>query len=171
MKSVQGFRYPFAMRLIHWLGVAAIATAYLTSESAEDLLESGAGTNWHVLAGIGLVLLFVPRLLARLSVRKRPHALGAEKWVAGTLHLSLLLFMVVQPLLGVLAVWAEGHSLPIPFTHLQLAPLVQLEGWGHSLEEAHETVGNVFYGVIAIHVLAALWHKFVRRDGLMRRML
>ena len=171
MKSVQRFRYPFAVRWIHWLGVAAIATAYLTSESAEDLMESGSGTNWHVVAGIGLVLLFVPRLLARLSVRRRPHTSGTEKWVAGTLQLALLLFMVVQPLLGVLAVWAEGHSLPIPFTNLQLAPLVQLNGWGQALEGAHETVGNIFYGVIAIHVLAALWHQFVRRDGLMQRML
>lgn len=171
MTAVQRFRYPFAVRWIHWLGVAAITTAYLTGESAEDLTESGAGTNWHVLAGIGLVLLFVPRLVARLSVRRRPFAPGAEKWVAHTLQLALVLFMVVQPLLGVLAIWAEGQSLAIPFTGLQLAPMVQLKGWGHSLEEMHETVGNVFYGVIAIHVLAALWHQFVRRDGTLQRML
>jgi cytochrome b561 len=171
MKSVQTFRYPFAVRWIHWLGVAAIATAYLTSESAEELMESGSGTNWHVVAGIGLVLLFVPRLLARLSVGKRPHTSGAEKWVAGTLQLALLLFMLVQPLLGVLAVWAEGHSLAIPFTSFELVPMVRLEGWGHSLEEMHEIVGNVFYGVIAIHVLAALWHQFVSRDELIQRML
>lgn len=171
MKSVQRFRYPVAVRWIHWLGVAAVATAYLTSESAEDLMETGAGTNWHVLAGIGLVLLFVPRLLARLWVPKRPPTSGIEKWAAGMLQLALLLFMVVQPLLGVLAVWAEGHSLAIPFTSVALAPLVQLDGWGHKLEELHETVGNVFYGVIAIHVLASLWHQFVRRDELIQRML
>lgn len=171
MKSVQRFRYPFAVRWIHWLGVAAVAVAYLTGESAENLTEAGAGANWHVLAGIGLLLLFVPRLLARLGVSGRPPATGLEKWMAGTLQLALLLFMVVQPLLGVLSVWAEGHALAIPFTSLKLAPLVQLDGWGHTLEEMHETFGNVFYGVIAIHVLAAVWHQFVRRDGLIQRML
>jgi len=171
MRAMQDYRYPFVVRWIHWLGVAAIAIAYLTSESAEDLMEGAAGTNWHVLAGIGLVLLFVPRLLARLAIRKRPVASGAEKWMAATLQLALLLFMVVQPLLGVLAVWAGGHALPIPLTGLALAPLVQLAGQEHALEELHETVGNVFYGVIAIHALAALWHQFVRRDGVLRRML
>jgi cytochrome b561 len=34
----------------------------------------------------------------------------------------------------------------------------------------HGTVGNVFYAVIAVHALAALWHQFVRRDGVLRRM-
>jgi superoxide oxidase len=89
-------------------------------------------------------MLIVPRLLARLWVPKRPPTSGIEKWAAGMLQLALLLFMVVQPLLGVLAVWEEGHSLAIPFTSLALAPLVHLDGWGHTLEEMHETVGTSF---------------------------
>ena len=79
--------------------------------------------------------------------------------------------MVVQPLLGVLTVWAEGEALPVPFTPWQLEPLVVWgPAWAERLEELHETVGNVFYAVIAAHALAALWHQFVRRDGVLRRM-
>ena len=91
--------------------------------------------------------------------------------MATTLQLALLLFMVVQPMLGVLSVWADGDSLPLPFTAMSVPPLVQLHGRGHALEELHEAVGNVFYGVIAVHALAALWHQFVRRDGVLQRML
>jgi cytochrome b561 len=79
--------------------------------------------------------------------------------------------MVVQPLLGVLAVWAAGDSLTVPFTNTQLSPLVQMSGQAHLLEEAHEFIGNTFYAVIGVHVLAALWHQFIRHDGLLRRML
>lgn len=168
---MRAYRYPLAVRVIHWLGVAAIAIAYLTGESAEDLAEGAPGGSWHVLAGIGLVLLFVPRLAARMLLRERPSAVGAERWMAATLQLALLLFTVVQPMLGVLALWSGGHALPIPFTAASVPPLLQLQGMEHALGELHETVGNVFYGVIALHALAALWHQFVRRDGVLQRML
>lgn len=86
------------------------------------------------------------------------------------MHLALLLFVVVQPLLGILIVWAEGDALPVPFTSFQLPAIVALADWEGPLEELHESVGNVFYAIIAAHALAALWHQFVRRDAVLRRM-
>lgn len=169
------YRYPRLVRWNHWLGVILVAAAYLTGESAEELegLADG-GVNWHVLAGLGLLLLFVPRLVARLWVR-RPSTTGgsqAEKWMARTIHLALLLFVVVEPLLGVLMVWAGGDPLPIPLTSWRLPPLLMLgEGWHERLEDLHETLGDVFYVVIGLHASAALWHHFVRRDDVLRRML
>lgn len=169
------YRYPLAVRWIHWLGAILVAVAYFTGESAEELEEVGTdAVNWHVLAGLGLLLLFVPRLLARLWVRRppMPPSSVAGIWMARTVHLALLLFVVVEPLLGVLMVWAQGQSLAVPLTSWQLPPLVALgEGWEETLEELHETVGNVFYAVIALHVLAALWHHFIRHDDVLRRML
>lgn len=169
------FRYPSSVRVIHWLGVVLIAIAYLTSESAEELEEAVRGTaQWHVLAGLGLMLLFVARVLARWGVHPPPiaGARSAEVWMARTVHLALLLFMVVQPAIGILVVWGEGQALPIPFTPWELQPMIVVgERWEDVLEELHETIGNVFYGVIAVHVLAALWHQFVRRDGTLARML
>ena len=166
------FRHPRPVRWIHWLSVVLVAIAYLTAESAEDLGEAGSGGQWHILAGLALLLLFVPRVLARLASPRAPVPASAfAAWSARLVHLALLLFVVVQPLLGVLMVWAEGESVPVPFTPWQLTPLVVLgEARGEALEELHETVGNVFYAVIAVHALAALWHQFVRRDGVLRRM-
>ncbi|MCM2337044.1 MAG: cytochrome b [Pseudomonas sp.] len=165
------FRYSAPVRWIHWLTVLLVATAYLTSESAEELGDGGGG-QWHVFAGLALLLVFVPRLVARLASTHPPAPVSrVEAWSARLAHVALLLFVFVQPLLGVLLVWAEGEGVPVPFTGLQLPPLLVLgEAWGESLEEVHETVGNVFYAVIALHALAALWHQFVRRDGVLRRM-
>jgi cytochrome b561 len=165
------FRYPRSVRWIHWLSVLLVAIAYLTADSAENL-GSGGG-QWHVLAGLALLLMFVPRLLARLATGHPPAPASAfEAWTARLVHLALVLFLVVQPLLGVVMVWAEGDPLPLPFTTWELPPLLSLgAAWGETLEKLHETVGNVFYGVIALHALAALWHGFGRRDGVLRRML
>ena len=171
MASPPPFRHPRPVRWIHWLSVGLVAIAYLTGESAEELGEGGGG-QWHILAGLALLLLFVPRVLARLAAPRAPVSASAfEAWSARLVHLALLLFVVVQPLLGVLMMWAEGEAVPVPFTSWQLTPLVVLgEARGEALEELHETVGNVFYAVIAVHALAALWHQFVRRDGVLRRM-
>ena len=164
------FRYSVAVRWTHWLSVILVAIAYLTGESAEDL--RGGGGQWHVFAGLALLLLFVPRVLARLASQHPPVPASAfEAWSARLVHVALLLFVVVEPLLGVLSVWAEGDALPVPFTSWQIPPLVVPgDAWGEVLEELHETVGNVFYAVIALHALAALWHQFIRRDGVLRRM-
>lgn len=166
------FRHAATVRWIHWLSVALVAVAYLTAETAEDLGEGASGGQWHVFAGLALLLMFVPRLLARLASPRAPvPPSGFEAWSARLVHVALLLFVVVQPLLGMLSVWAEGLALPVPFTPWQIPPLLVLgEAWGERLEELHETVGNAFYAVIALHALAALWHQFVRRDGLLRRM-
>jgi cytochrome b561 len=93
-------------------------------------------------------------------------------WPGRLVTLALLLFVVVQPLLGVLTVWSEGHALAIPLTGWSLPPPFALgEEAGDVFEEAHEAVGNAFYAVIAAHALAALWHHLFRRDNALRRML
>lgn len=95
-----------------------------------------------------------------------------ERVLARTVHLALLLFMVVQPLIGLMITWAEGDPLIVPLLGWEIPPLLIVgDRGGEALEELHEVIGNVFYGVIGLHVLAALWHKFVRRDDILRRML
>jgi cytochrome b561 len=169
-------RFAWPVRAIHWISAALVLVAYLTTELAEDAEHGEAvGINWHVAAGFALLLLFLPRLLARLLPQPGPVLPPPPRWTLlphKLVTLALLLFVLVQPALGVLSVWAEGEALTIPLTPWSLPPLLVLgEGAGDALEEAHELVGNAFYAVIALHALAALWHQFVRRDGLLRRML
>jgi len=42
---------------------------------------------------------------------------------------------------------------------------------GHRLEDLHGTIGEVFYWIIGLHVVAALYHHLWRRDDTLRRML
>lgn len=39
-----------------------------------------------------------------------------------------------------------------------------------AIKDAHELIGNAFYFVIGLHALAALYHHFFLRDGLLKRM-
>jgi superoxide oxidase len=176
MSPAGNVKYAWPVRAIHWVGAALILLAYLTSELSEDIEEgASAGVDWHVFAGLALLLLFVPRLLAKLAASPQPIVPQPPRWslLPGRLvTLALLLFVVVQPILGILTVWSEGHALQIPLTSWSLPPMIVLGGEAEDiLEDAHETLGNVFYAVIAAHALAALWHHFIRRDTTLRRML
>jgi cytochrome b561 len=162
-------RYPAPMRALHWLSALLVLVAYLTAEGMDD---DGGGT-WHVLSGLLLLLLFLPRLAGHL-LGLGPPPLPAPRLQAlssALVHVALLLFVVVQPLLGMAAMWSEGHAVPVPFTTLSIPAPFPMGGWGEAAEEAHELVGNVFYAVIGLHVLATLWHRVVRRDIVPQRML
>ena len=88
------FRYSAPVRWIHWLTVLLVATAYLTSESAEELGDGGGG-QWHVFAGLALlghVDLEQAELQAQLGeqfaatgrlrgeVEHRPRIAGQARW-------------------------------------------------------------------------------------------
>lgn len=158
------------LRTMHWLGVALVLVGYLTSDGMEH--SAGLAGAWHVLAGLGLLLLVVPRLWVHWKHRGRLTSAqpGIANRAAWLVHWALLAFLLVQPLLGILAVWSEGDALALPFTAWSIAsPFAG--GIGEWAGELHELVGNLFYAIIGLHAAAALWHHFARHDPVLRRML
>lgn len=91
---------------------------------------------------------------------------------ATTLHVALYLFFLVQPMLGLATAWSDGKVLLIPFTSIPVPALLPPnKDLAHTLEDLHGTVGTVFYWVIGLHILAALWHHLMRKDDTLKRML
>jgi cytochrome b561 len=174
MSTVRSSRFAWPVRAIHWISAGLVLLAYVSSELTEEIAEGErAGPDWHVFAGLALLALFLPRVLSRAFTRTPPVVPPSPAWsvaLSKLVALALLLFVVAQPVLGVLSVWAEGHALAIPFTSVEVPPMLAL-GEGEMLEEAHEILGNAFYAVIALHALGALWHHLFRRDDALRRML
>jgi cytochrome b561 len=83
----------------------------------------------------------------------------------------LYAFLIAQPILGILTVFAGGHAITIPFTGLQIqSPMTGNHDLGEQLGNIHGWIGTIFYFVIGLHILGALWHHFGRRDDTLRRM-
>jgi cytochrome b561 len=86
------------------------------------------------------------------------------------LHLALYALMIVMPLLGWLALSAAGKH--IPFFGLELPPLIgENKPLVDTIEEIHETIGNIGYFLIGLHIVAALYHHFLVHDNTLARML
>lgn len=171
-------KYAASLRIIHWLTVLAILGAYLLSDMEGGEEAEGAATSamqWHYLAGLIVLLLVVPRLFLRAYTPTPPivPAPGAfNVYAARVVHLALYAFLILQPILGWLQVNYGGELVSLPWFGWHLPALVQPDPRGKELMgEFHEWLGETFYWVIGLHVLAALWHHFVRHDNTLRRML
>ena len=172
-------RFTPAQRRLHWLMAVLIAVAYLLIEQrglfARGSMERTAMVQGHFWTGLTIFALGCWRLRTRRRDGAPPvtPALSRLNAVAATsLHVALYLFFLVQPMLGLATAWSDGKSLLIPFTDIALPALLPVNSdLAHTLEDLHGTIGDVFYWVIGIHVLAALWHHLMRGDNTLKRML
>lgn len=178
MSGVMSARYSRRARVLHWLSFVLVVAAY-ASITLRKLFERGCeqrllALESHFMFGIAVLLVALPRLLSRLGENAPPMDPPPPLWMllSGWLsHGLLYAFLIVQPLLGIVARLAEGRGIGVPLServipsffgaHQRLAGLA---------ESAHVWLGEAFYWVIGLHILAALFHLLVRRDNVVRRM-
>ena len=159
---------------LHWAIFLLVALAYLAIE-IRGPKGSDSRAFWsatHFWAGFGVLMLSIVRVAWRSYQTPPPPEpdLPFLQFLSKAAHLLLYIFIIVQPILGILTINLGGH--PVTLAGLGSFTVV---GPDHDLrkivKEVHETLGNVFYWVIGLHALAALWHHFIKRDNTLRRML
>lgn len=172
-------RYSRKARWFHWAMAVLIVLAYALILSRTQF---GRGSEWRTLVvqshfWVGIVVLVLA--FFRVAERRRhtppqitPALEGLLRKAATLSHVLLYAFLFAQPLLGLFTVLIEKGALPVPLTSWLIpSPFPLSEKFAESLEDLHKLLGSIFYYVIALHVIAALWHHFVRKDNTLKRML
>ncbi len=172
-------RYAPALRWLHWTIFVLVLLAYV-AVNLHEVFPRGSELRsnvlaGHFLAGMAVLLLVLPRLAVRFAHIDPPILPTPERWsqlLSKVTHLALYLFLIAQPIMGIATLQIGGE----PVTIFGVTVLPALFGPGnrelaHQWEEIHGTVGNIFYYVIGLHILGALWHHFGRKDNTLRRML
>lgn len=168
-------RYTGPAIAAHWVIAALILVAFPLGVYMHDLPLSPNKLklySYHKWIGITVLLLFVPRILWRITHRP-PAPLPMPAWqhriAEGTHHLLYLLMFLV-PLSGWLMSSAKGFQ-TVYFGVLPIPDLLSKNpDLGEALEEVHEWLGRIFLGAVGLHVAAALKHHYVDRDGVLARM-
>ena len=172
-------RYSPGLRRLHWLMAVLVALGYLFIEQ-RGLFERGTAARaammqGHFWIGIAVLLLVLWRLRLRARASIPPITPSLPGWQAvpaRLLHIALYASLIVQPLLGLATAWADGKAVLLPFTGIALPALLGPdESLAHQLEDLHGSIGEIVYWVIGAHVLASLYHHFLRRDDTLKRML
>jgi cytochrome b561 len=174
--------------LLHWLIAGLILYNIWLGWTFDDLKGAAklAAIQPHKAIGIVVLVLSVLRLVWRLINRPPPlsaHLKPWEKALAHVVHWAFYVFMIGMPLTGWAMVSASKRIKVFPidmfglFNWPAIAPLTnlpreQMRAVHEALEQAH--TGYVLwlgYALIALHVVGALKHQFLDRDGELGRML
>ena len=161
-------------RLLHWLMGVLILCMFALGWASDfvPLSVKPVVLQLHVLIGLMLLTLLVLRVAARL-LRPAPPLDGAPwyRLAVGGAHLFLYAAMLAMPLSGLLYIGARGAAMPV-FGLFDVPHLVEKDrGLAVFLRDFHGVFAWVFAGAIVLHIAAGLYHHFVKRDGLLRRML
>jgi len=129
--------------------------------------------NLHKSVGITILVLVAFRLFWRIT--HRPPALldtltTIEKKIATGGHHLLYLLMFALPITGLVMAINSKFEYGVKWFGITLMNGLDNKSIRESFVDVHEVVGITMLVVIGIHVLGALKHKFIDKDGTMSRM-
>jgi len=172
-------RYSFAARALHWVVAAFVVCLiplglYMVARGASTNFDALTGQLYdlHKLAGFTVLWLIVWRTIVRLK-RGAPPPVATltpfERIASTAVHHLIYVLLLIVPVLG----WAG----------ISAYPALNIFGWFNlpGILPANEPLANKILGLhgllaqalgilVLIHIAAALFHRFVKRDGVLRRM-
>lgn len=168
-------RFTPLQRLLHWLlAICILAMLFIgvgmVSTVAPKFLSLVA---IHKSLGIAILALALIRLVVRL--RYGAPALPADlpeamKLAAYLSHYALYALMIGMPLLGWGMLSAASYPVVV-FGSVRLPAILPQSASLHTLLwNAHFYLAFAFFGLILLHVAAALFHALVRRDRVFKSM-
>lgn len=165
----------------HWtiavLFLAQLALGYLMSRDNIDPVLQFNLFQYHKSIGFLVLALAVPRFIWSVFSRK-PQALDGDglvsRFAARTAHAALLFLTLAIPLAG----WAIASTSPLQIPSYAF-DLIVVPGLPMAISDQseafwtdiHATLAYLAAVVVLLHVVAALWHHFVRKDPTLRRMV
>jgi cytochrome b561 len=126
----------------------------------------------HKLIGLTVLALVVWRLVYRLMRGAPPSDPTVPKPLTGVAHLvhwGLYALLIAVPVIGYTAI-SYGDYLEVFGFHLP-ALTVKNEDFSKEVFEWHETGAWLIIVFVALHIAAAGFHKFFRKDRVVERML
>lgn len=179
MNTPSSARYSPKARWFHWAMAVLIVLAYALILSRTQFARGSELRTFVVQSHfwVGIVVLIMAFFRAAERRRHTPPDItppleGFLRMAATLSHYLLYAFLFAQPLLGLFTVLIEKGSLPIPLTQILIpSPFPLSDRFAESLEDIHKLLGTIFYYVIGLHVIAAIWHHFVRKDNTVKRMV
>lgn len=169
--------YTTTARVLHWvtavLVLAMIPIGIIMANEwggeAQDFLY-----DLHRSTGMLLLVLVLIRLAYRLTHPPAPLPQDLpfiQRFGAEAVHWALYALLVLQPIIGWIA--TSAYRAPIRFFWLLEVPPIWREdrAFSDQMFALHRLMGYTIAALLCLHIGAALFHHFVRRDRVLMRMV
>jgi cytochrome b561 len=171
-------RYSAIAKAMHWAVAAAVIAMIPEGLSMKRLIGEGPTRenlyNLHEAVGALVLIVMVARLARRLSFgAPAPEAILSPFDRRASLAAQYVLYILLLgvPLLG----WAGTNAYGDPVSVFGLFDFPTLLGKDQPLSDRifvwHLAGGLLIAAVAALHIAGALYHHFVKRDAVLKRML
>lgn len=170
-------RYGGVAQAFHWATAVIVLAAFIYGPGgSEQRVYSPAKAfdrSLHETLGLAVFLLVAARLAWR-AIDTRPDPPAVPRWMglaSKTVQVFLYVLLVALPVTAVSGAWLENHPLTL-LGGVEIAPwLAPNHGLGASIAKLHTWLGDAIMWLAGAHALAALYHHFVRKDGVLVSML
>lgn len=168
-------RYTLIAQALHWLTVllilAILPVAWVMLSLPKDPQQAWLFVV-HRSLGVTLLAVVAVRLAWR-ATHLPPSLPGGSspmiELVGRLTHWLLYALLLLMPVTGYLQ---SGNGRPVSYFGLfNLPALPENKALGAAAQTAHLLGQWGIYALMALHVLATVWHVAVRRDGLLDRMI
>ena len=169
-------KYPFSMRVLHWLIALGIIGLLIVGFIMEDMEKSDLKYQiygLHKSVGMTVLALVVLRWLVRITadVPILPEQFKCyERALAKLTYMFMYLAMLAMPLSGYLmSVWG-GHPVAV-FGYMLPEFFPVNPELGKVAYNMHGILAWVWVGLISLHVLGYLKHLIMDKVNLLKRMI
>jgi cytochrome b561 len=142
-----------------------------TWQLAEEVTPRTFYFNLHKSIGATLLLLIAFRVFWRIT-HQPPALLSSlkawEKALAESAHKALYILMIALPVSGLIMTLYSKYGLK--WFGIPILPGLDNKGIRETFLTAHEWIALALALLIVLHILGALKHKFINKDGTLKRM-
>ncbi|MEO7053063.1 MAG: cytochrome b, partial [Rhodanobacter sp.] len=156
-------------RVLHWsMALAILAMLFVGIGMVASMSLRPTLVSLHRPLGIAILLLVIVRLLNRLLHRPPPlpsDLPALQVFAAKASHWLLYALMFAMPLVGWSMLSAGGYPVTM-FKGFSLPPIAPHNATVYAiLRTTHTWLALLLFATVLMHLAAALFHAWVRRDG------
>lgn len=161
--------FNLAARMLHWsMALAIITMLFVGIGMVASISLRPSLVSLHRPLGIAILLLVIVRLINRLRHPPPPLPIDLPRvqvFAAKASHGLLYSLMFAMPLIGWSMLSAGGYPVML-FRGFTLPPIAPHDATVYAvLRSAHSWLALLLFATVLMHLAAALFHAWVRRDG------
>lgn len=161
-------------RVLHWtMALMILAMLFVGIGMVASIDLRPTLVSLHRPLGIAILLLVIVRLWNRLRDRPPPLPVDLppiQVFAAKASHWVLYALMFAMPLVGWSMLSAGGYPVTM-FKGFDLPPIAPHDATIYALlRSAHTWLALLLFATVLVHLAAALFHAWVRRDGVFQSM-